>query len=183
MSASGRRRRLSEQQREGLGRMPMIMFLVTAGVLAVITIVAAIGWPVVEPALEAERRAAVLEDMLDLRIISNALLVQAETPLHRDGRVDVYGALAKHGLDKAKILEACTSSRSGRGPTWAMIEANDYSRFPYVRGAGPFPRDGKERLFLWDPEARDGERMVAVNNGVANVVSEEEFERLRGEGR
>jgi hypothetical protein len=120
-----------------------------------------------------------IEDTATIRDLARAL-VEARSPVAADGRLDVYGALARAGVASADLVPACRARRLGSGPTAAEIEARDHGSFPWQRRAGPFdPGASPPVPILWERsprEARAGApcRIVANSDGSVRVLVGEE---------
>jgi hypothetical protein len=154
------------------------------GVVVVLLVVFLVGLPLATVSTpKGTEIAERLEDLTDVRVMLDALHagpLGEETPLASDGKLDVYGVLRREGMSTQDIVKLCRSSRSGRGPTAAEVEAGDYSNFPYERHAGPVD-PAVERALLWDPAPGEGgTRLVGLTGASARFIDDGEFERLTG---
>lgn len=132
-----------------------------------------------------------LEDTNDLRIIAGLLIIAEEVPLAPDGRIDVYAVLREEfSANTKEIVDICTSSRTGKGPTVKEIEAGDYRNFPYQRYKGARDRKSYVRVpVVWDrapydyrpPRGKGGPergRLVAFSDGSATFEEEATFRKF-----
>ncbi len=168
-------------ERVGAGLTPKIALALVSAALGVV-LVFAVLYPFLN--IDDHDHLPKIFDLNNLRGISGSLIGADPTPFVKDGRLDVYGALRSHnGDDEEYVLMLCTSARTGRGPTWEMIQAGDYSRFPYERAKGPIREGDKSQLLLWDREPdEDGNRLVARGDGSVWRLTEDEFQiALRAE--
>lgn len=159
--------------RERFFRSPTARVVLLLGVLAVaVVVVSVLRGPDVPS-------SAIIDDTARLRELAHAL-IQAGSPIATDGRLDVYGALARTRRASEDLVAACSARRSGPGPTAAEIEAGDYATFPWQRRLGPFdPRVSPPVPILWERSplpTGDGTRfrVVAYSDGSVHGLLDDE---------
>lgn len=175
---------LPEQPRRSSTRNIVILVVVIAAAALFVTRILPLLIVLVPKSQTVAQR---LEDMLDLRDIAALLVMAEEVPLAPDGRIDVYAILRKEMTDSKKVVDTCTSARTGKGPTWKEIEAGDYGNFPYQRYKGARDRKSYVRVpVVWDrqpsddspsrssPERGEG-RLAAFSDGSAMFEDEAVF--------
>jgi hypothetical protein len=153
-----------------------VLLFVGIGVAVVVILAFVLLGPFLSESEETKQIAAQVEDMNNLKQLVGSMRAE-RSGAAPDGRLDVYGPLKKSTRDKKLWVDVCRSSRSGKGPTLAQIEANDYSNFPWKRAKAPFNWETtRVRVLLWDgsPQPR-GRRVVALNSGAVKAVPEDEF--------
>ncbi len=124
-------------------------------------------------------------DLFSLTDIRRVVLRTDPVPLAPDGKIDVYKALQRTIDDPDLLKSLCSSERKGGGPSYEMIKAGDYSKFPFERARGPVRRDDPNQMLFWDPEPDNyGVRLVAFSGGRPGGRIEEwteaKFQRLLG---
>ncbi len=120
-------------------------------------------------------------DLFSLSEIRGVVLRTDPVPLAPDGKIDVYKALQGSTDDPDLLRSLCSSERKRGGPSYEMIKAGDYSRFPFERARGPVRRDDADQMLFWDPEPDHyGVRLVAFCGGRVEEWPEAKFQRLLG---
>lgn len=154
-----------------------VIFVVVACIVGGVVLVGILAGLVVVLIPKSQVRVHQLQDTNDLREIAGFIVsAESDVPIARDGRIDVYAFLRREGVDRQAILDICRSDRTGKGPSWAEVEAGDCTNFPYQRHRGALDPESPVAVpVVWDREATKGQRFAAFSDGSAGSRDEATF--------